>query len=75
MKNEVYDRIKYYVDNDIPINVIFYSDVECGGQYGGVCFDSTKGSIEMNDDFLIVTDEKSVSIMRWENVICTYIYW
>lgn len=42
MKELIKERIKKYVNDDIPIMVIFYTNVECGGRYGGLCFDSKK---------------------------------
>lgn len=73
MKYEVMERIKSYVDSDIFIEVIFYTDVECGGQYGGVVFDSRKGSIKTNDNFLTITTNNTMTFIKWENIICVNI--
>ena len=73
MKEMIEERIKKYVDDDVPIMVLFYTDVECGRQYGGLCFDSRKGSIEMNDDYVWVCTEDDETFMKWNNVICVHI--
>lgn len=73
MKEMVEERIKKYVDDDISIIVMFYTDVECGGQYGGLCFDSRKDSIEMNDDYIWVCSDEYETFMKWENIICVNI--
>lgn len=73
MKKLIEERIKKYLNNDIPIIVLFYSNVECGGQYNGLCFDSRKSSIEMNDDYVWVCSYDFETIMKWSNIICIHI--
>lgn len=73
MKEIIEERIKKYVDDDVPIMVVFYTDVECGGQYGGLCFDSRKGSIEMNDDYVWVCSDNDENFMKWNSIICVHI--
>lgn len=73
MKELIKERIKKYVDEDVPIMVLFYTNVECGGQYSGLCFDSRKDTIEMNDDYIWVCSDNSENIMRWSNIICIHI--
>lgn len=73
MKELIKERIKKYVDNDIPIIVIFYTNIECGGQYGGLYFDSKKSSIEMNDDYVWIYSDNFESIVKWSNIICIHI--
>lgn len=73
MKIEIMDKIKSYVDSDIPIEVIFYTDMELGGQYGGVVFDSRKGFIKTNDKFLTISTDNSITYVKWKNIICVNI--
>lgn len=73
MKELIKERIKKYVNDDIPIMVIFYTNVECGGRYGGLCFDSKKSSIEMNDDYIWIYSDNFESIIKWSNIICIHI--
>lgn len=73
MKEMIKERIKKYINDNIPIMVIFYTDVECGGQYSGLCFDSRKSSIEMNDDYVWVCSDDDETFMKWNSIICVHI--
>ena len=73
MKKLIEERIERWINDGIPMMAIFYSNVECGGQYGGLCFDSTKHFIKITDDYVWVYAEDSETIMNWDSIICIHI--